>query len=83
MSAEWPRLTVTLAPETPEEWILALRHAPFGTVVSDRDGDIWVKRGFGELDWLRKGGGWADAEEVAEYAPFHEVPDEFANGVTW
>jgi hypothetical protein len=75
MTAEWPLMTITFTPDTRDEWILALRHAPYGTVLADCDGDIWTKLGGPDgYNWLRTHGGWASAEEVADYAPFREPP---------
>lgn len=74
-------LTVTISPSTHAEWVLALRYAPVGTVLSDCDGDIWTKRyGYCDdgLNWKRTNGGWAAPEEVARHAPLHEIDDREA-----
>ncbi|PSR63967.1 MULTISPECIES: hypothetical protein [Nocardia] len=54
------------------DWATYLRQAPVGTVVSDRDGDIWTKRNgsASEVSWIRTGGGWAGPADMVRYAPF-------------
>ncbi|WP_029923921.1 hypothetical protein [Nocardia otitidiscaviarum] len=69
-------LTMVVTPTTTAEWVLALQRAPVGTVVSDRDGDIWTKRhGYTEdgLTWIRTNGGWSRPEEMVRYVPFFEM----------